>query len=348
MIGSGTVLSPRKCGLTVVALLVMGGCGGETSPPEGPMAGLPEPTRRLEVESESRRIWYESVGTINSRTRTTLSARVQGRVIYTGPEAGAVVEEGALLVRIDDRDLEARQETARSELDRSRAEEVRAKAQAARIERLFEGGAATAEQRERAEADRATAIAAVAMASERLREAEISLDYAVVRSPLEGVVIRRLVEKGDMALPGTPLYEIHDPEALRLEARVRESAINNIALGDRVSVYVEAANVNVSGTVAEIEPQANAVSRAFLVKIDLPASEGLFPGMYGKALLPTGEREALFVPRQAVRYVGQLATLLVEQNGRWVRRYVSVGQVDDSRIEILSGLSEGEVAGWNE
>jgi HlyD family secretion protein len=340
----------RIAGSLLSLLLLLGsGCGGGRVEPGKAAAdpGHPAPAEKAEAVVETRSSWYEAVGSIRSRTATTVAAQITGRIVGIGPDAGNDVRRGDRLALIDDREALARHETARSELARAQAEAVRADAHHGRISRLFKEEAATAEQLEAAESGKKAGDAAVAAAGERVREAEVAAKHTQVLSPVNGVVVRRLVEVGDMALAGKPLYELHDPGVLRLEARVREGAIAGIAVGDTVPVYISALSLTVDGTVGEIEPRADSVSRSFNVKIDLPRHEGLFPGMYGKARLNAGRRPAIFVPRAAVRQTGQLRTLLVLQDGRWVRRYVTVGERDGDRIEILSGLSAGEVIGWN-
>ena len=101
-------------------------------------------------------------------------------------------------------------------------------------------------------------------------------------------------------------------------------------------------------------PAADPLSRTFTVRADLPRTEGVYPGMFGRLRIPLGEREAVRVPAAAVKRVGQLETVVVRTDGevegaRWERRLVTTGATgDDGWVEALSGLVGGETVGLPE
>jgi multidrug efflux pump subunit AcrA (membrane-fusion protein) len=97
--------------------------------------------------------------------------------------------------------------------------------------------------------------------------------------------------------------------------------------------------------VDEFVPSADPVSRSFRVRVALPEIENLYPGMFARMRLPVGQRRAVTVPAESVTAVGQLRTVVVEEDGRWERRYVTAGETRDGSTEILSGLSGGETVG---
>ena len=146
---------------------------------------------------------------------------------------------------------------------------------------------------------------------------------------------------------GKPLFVLHDPENLRLEAQVREGLIDRIKIGSPVEIELTTRGKSVRGEVDEVVPSADPVSRSFLVKAALPKTEGLYPGMFGKLRIRLGERPTLLVPEEAIAHVGQLTTVIALSDKRWSRRYVTVGVLIDDRREILSGLSSGETVGWS-
>ena len=117
-------------------------------------------------------------------------------------------------------------------------------------------------------------------------------------------------------------------------------------MGQEVAVELVSTKQRVTGTVSEIVPSADSVSRSFQVKVTLPHAEGVYPGMFGKLRIPIGERESIFVPNAAIVRVGQLTTMQVRVLDRWERRYVSIGEESDGQVEVLAGLSSGETIGW--
>jgi len=324
------------------------GCSDEIAPGRvAPPEGLPEPANELKIERTRRPTQYEAVGTVRSRATATVSSQVAGRIVSVEVDAGTPVERGSSLCRIDEEKATARLEQARSGLRAAEAGRDQTDTSYARIEKLLRVNAATQEQLEAALSTNLQAIANVDAASQRLREAEIALEHTQVVSPITGVVERRLVDPGDLALPGKALFVIHHPNDLRLEAGIREGVIDRIRLGQQVMVELVATRQTVTGTISEIVPSADPVSRSFQVKVALPPAEGVYPGMFGKLRVPIDEREVIFVPSASIVRVGQLTTIRARVDDRWERRYVSLGEERESEVEVLAGLSAGDTIGWD-
>jgi len=337
-------------GALVVVMMWFGGSfdRGKISPGVGPRpAGLSEPGVRAEAERVDLPAYYVAVGTVGSRTEATVAAQTSGRVTSVRVDAGTTVQQGVLLATLDSQESEARVEQAASGLESASAELSQAEIHHGRITRLLAETAATQAQMDAADARLRQARAAVRSASKRLEEARIVLGYTRVVAPMTGVVTRREVDPGDLAYPGRPLLVVHNPKGLRLEARVREGMVPRVHEGQEVDVDLTTLGTLVRGTVDEIAPSADPQSRSVLVKVALEATEGLFPGMFGKLRLRLDDRETVLVPAAAVSRVGQLTTVRVLQNERWVRRYVTLGERVDGRVEILSGLEGGETVGWD-
>jgi RND family efflux transporter MFP subunit len=98
----------------------------------------------------------------------------------------------------------------------------------------------------------------------------------------------------------------------------------------------------VEGIVSEISPVADPVSRTFNVKLDLPPTEGLRTGQFGRVSVPVAEVKLLLVPQSAVLKRGQMELIFVAQQGTAALRLVKTGKVLEDRVEVISGLEEGE------
>ena len=96
------------------------------------------------------------------------------------------------------------------------------------------------------------------------------------------------------------------------------------------------------GQVSEIAPVADAVSRTFQVKLDLPPGKELRAGQFGRLAVPVAETKLLSVPRTSVLKRGQLEMVFVVRDDTATLRLVKTGKVLEERVEILSGLEEGE------
>ena len=215
-----------------------------------------------------------------------------------------------------------------------------ARSERERVHELFAKGVAPQRDVDRTKSAFEVASAELERAEQRLRDNEIALSHAELRSPVAGRVVDRLAEPGDNAVPGVPLLRIYDPEALRLEAPVRESLTRRLALGQHVNVLIEALTKELDGVVEEIVPQAEPGARTFLVKIRFASHAGVFAGMFGRVEVPAGERERLRIPAAAIERIGQLEFVTAQrEDGRSERRLVTTGAQDpEGRVEVLSGL----------
>ena len=174
--------------------------------------------------------------------------------------------------------------------------------------------------------------------------ARISVSYARVASPIKGIVTAKHVDAGGMAAPGAPLVTIEDDSRYRLEADVEASRIGNIQTNDQVQVRIDAlGGLELTGRVSEIVPTADPASRSHTVKIDLPALPSLRSGSYGRASFAAGQRQAITVPLKAVIERGQLVSVFVVDDSGTARvRLIKTGKSYGDRVEVLTGLSEGE------
>jgi HlyD family secretion protein len=339
---------------------------GEIQPPEGQI----HPGRTANASVETVTEFYESVGTVRPKTETRVDSQIMGKVMEVHVRSGDAVTKGQALVRLDSREFEVRLEQSlqvlssagsrREQMEQTviaaRAERDRSEAAFRRTRTYFDAKAATAQDMEQVEAaylqakarldqaEMATmeAESGVKQAMEGVKEAQIALGYTRVVAPEAGEVARRLVEPGDLAVPGKPLLILQTRGELRLEALIPESLIARISAGTVLELRIDALARFLTGTVEEVEPSADPSTRTILVKVGLPEQGDIFPGMFGRLLLPVKEREAVLIPRKALRRIGQLEVVTVDLNGRWGQVFVTTGRVFGEKIEILSGLKGNE------
>lgn len=338
-------------GAVLVGLVVAwlsGTCGRKIAPGEIEPTATPGAGGRVAVVERLLEPVVEQVsGTLASARHTTVSSKILARIEEIKVRAGSQVGVGDVLIVLDARDLDARaresQEArvaARSQLDLARRERDR-------LRELFAKGVAPKRDYDRVMSAYEVAAAEVERAEQRVRDAEVGLSHAEIRSPVAGRVVDRLAEPGDNAAPGAPLLRIYDPSVLRLEAPVRESLAQHLVVGQRVHVLLGASSGKIDGEVEEIVPQAEPGARTFLVKVRFPPQPGVFSGMFGRIEVPAGERERLRVPASAVDRIGQLEFMtVVSEEGRPGRRLVTTGALDEAGdVEVLSGLAAGERVG---
>jgi membrane fusion protein, multidrug efflux system len=231
-----------------------------------------------------------------------------------------------------------RQSISPQEFDEAKARRDMADAEAERASRMLQS----------LQAKRRQALARIDQAKADVAGSRVYSSFTRIGAPISGVVVSRQADVGYMATPGAPLLTIESGTDYRLEAAVQESRLNTIHPGDQVRVQIDALGPQeLAGSVVEIVPAADSASRTYLVKISIAPPNGehgvIRSGLYGKARFTTGQTQALTVPRSAVIEHGQLTSVfVVDQSGLARMRLVKTGKTYNERVEVLSGLNEGE------
>jgi RND family efflux transporter MFP subunit len=356
--------------LLLIPAVLLVACGREEGarPKPAKAAAIP-----VSVAPASLQNWpdlYEATGTVRARTTATIASKVMGYVQQVSVQVGDRVREGQPLVTLDARDLEAnlrRAEAGRAEavsalpeLENSiagaKANYELAQATFRRIEDLAAKKSVSNQEFDEASARLKAAQAAyemvqarreqlqsrIAQADQEQRAARITRDYASIAAPFSGIVTARSVEPGNLAAPGAPLLTIEREGAYRLEAAIDESNLPAIRVGQSVKVTLDALARTFDARVSEVVPAVDAASRAYTVKIDLPALPQMRSGLFGKAVFSLTNRQALAIPAKALQENGQLQSVFVVTSGEAHTRLITAGRHHQDLVEALSGLQAGE------
>ena len=365
----------KRSALVLTISLVVGlcACGTPTEQEPAPVSAH-EPVA-VQVEPAAMAEQAESVrvlGTVRAQQTVVVSSRLMASILALHARVGDRVRKGQTLIELDDRELasalaaaEAAQAeadsaiagaeqgiaAARAQLDLAkvthrRFEDLLAKESISQQEydestarvRLAESRLQAAmSQKEQAKRKREQAEAGIAMAQTRR-------SYSRISAPVSGVVVERLVDAGSLANPGAPLLKIEPAGRYQLEVNVPETYLSALRPGQTLAVRLDALGEagQIEARVAEIVPVIDVSSRTFTVKLALPPHAAIKSGLYGSALLPDGTRPALTIPVQAVVEDGQLSSVLVAENNLATRRLITLGETRHDRVEVLSGLGEGE------
>jgi len=294
------------------------------------------------VTEEEVPISIEVMGTVQSRTPIEASSRLAATVAEVLVRAGDPVVRGELLVVLDSADLAARRAQAEAAVAAAEAEVARASSDDKRYRDLVKRGSVTVKEFESVEAAYRMATAKQREAAAEVAAARAALRYTRIESPVRGLVAERLVEPGDLALPGKPLVRLYDAGALRVEIQIPEQSAKLVRVGTALQVRIDATGEDIATNVNEVAPVADPASRSIVVRAPLPVGRGLRPGMFARASLAAGFERVLTVPREAIESLGQLDTARVVSDGTVQMRQVALGRPLGARVEVLAGLREGE------
>jgi RND family efflux transporter MFP subunit len=313
--------------LPFLALALLAGCA-DRGAPETAVNLPPVRVRTATVRGEEVPVLIEVTGTVRPVQRATIAAKVMGAIADLPVVLGQRVHAGDLLVKISAGEISARVLQAQSQLNQARRDLDRER-------NLLAKGASTPDLVKDLE-DR------LAMTQAMVCEAEVMLGYTSVRAPFDGVVARKLASAGDLAAPGEPLLEIEGLGDFQVEAGIPDSLVPRLAPGATLAVEVPAAGVAFTGRLVEVSSAADPLTRTVTVKISVPAGTAVGSGQYARVQVPGAPVRALLAPAGAVSTLGQMERVFVVAGGRAVLRLVKTGAAHGDRVEILSGLAEGD------
>ena len=302
------------------------------------MAYATRPARVLAV-SPSRGPAVEAVyanGVIEAINYARIEAIVSGRIVALPIDEGMTVRRGDILASLDDRQ-------ARARLADARARQKMAEADVARDQALASRGVLAAQSLERGEEERDQAAAAAELAARQLED-------LTVASPLDGVVMKRDVEPGEVVAANQALFEIASTDRKRIAADVDERDIPNVRPGSRLVARADGfPDRAFEARVTNIRQQGDTSTRTFRVEADLPADTPLAIGMSVDVDIVIAERaNATLVPADAMLHGPSQggragpAYLFVARDAHAKRIDVELGAVGAGKAEILSGVDDAD------
>lgn len=308
-----------------------GGGGGRGPGGRGGGGGPPAvETAAVETGSIAREI--EVSGTVEPLRSVGVNAQSAGALVSVNAEEGDYVQRGAVMARLDARELEAQVASARANWEVAR--DAFARAQQLRERQVIT----------QAEFDAARAAEAAARAS--LDQLRTRIGYTVVRAPAGGVVTEKLVETGAVVGAQTRLFTIAEVSTLVSRVGVSELDVGSLRVGQSARVMLDAyPGQRFEGRIRRIFPSADPATRLVPVEVALTgeAAKAARPGYLARVSFALGARDdVLLVPASAV--VGQAGAqqVFVVVNGKAERRSVETGLSSEGRVEIVSGLQAGE------
>ncbi|MBP9085838.1 MAG: efflux RND transporter periplasmic adaptor subunit [Kofleriaceae bacterium] len=338
----GTILNVTgiASGLALLVGSSAAGCHSDHQATTG--AALPSVAVLTSVaRAEAPVLGVAAVGTVRAQERVEIAPTVMGKITELNCTIGAHVKAGDLIARLSVRELSARLAQARESLANASLELDRAN-------KLKNSAAIPG-----AEYDTVLSRHRIAQAAQA--EATTMESYAIVRSPIGGVVTAKSSSTGDMAMPGQPVCVIDDPSTLRFEATIPETLIRYVQPAATLEVKTDILDVAVKATVAEIGPTTDTASRTVLVKLRMPADPRLRVGTFGRVMVPSTAVATITVPSQALVRHGQLVSVFVVSEGKAHLRLVRTGRTlagaastagngaGSDRIEINAGVQPGDV-----
>ncbi|MDI9243796.1 efflux RND transporter periplasmic adaptor subunit [Marinobacter sp. CHS3-4] len=268
-----------------------------------------------------------AVGNLKARDQVALTTEVSGRVVAMNLNAGSKVAEGALLLRLDDRQ-------ARADLQVAQATLADARRQLERARRLRSNNSISQSQVD-------ALSTGVNVAEAQLASAQTRVDNHRIEAPFAGVVGLNDISMGAYLGSGTEVATLDATSQMELSFAIPEKFLGQIRLGQRVQGHTPAfPEDRFEGELVELGTRINELSRTLPVRAMIDNADGkLRPGQYMAAELTLRQREALIIPEQAVMIRGDETYVFVALDGVAKRVSVQLGSRSPGIVEVASGLT---------
>lgn len=307
--------------------------GGAPGAPGGGAGGPPRPVGVEVAKVSVEPIAEEAVaaGSLRANETVTLRSEVAGRITQVGFTDGARVTRGAVLVALDASLTAAEVEQARAELGLARAN--------------YERTAELARRNFVSESARDTAAANQKVQEAKLKLAEAKLAKAEIRAPFNGVMGLRNISPGDFVKDGADLALIEDISTMKVDVRLPERYFGRIKPGQPILLSFDSIpGKTFTARLKAVDAQVDANGRSLLLRGELPNPSGaLRTGMFARARVLLRESPAaMLIPEEAITPVGADVFVYRIEGGKAMRTKVQTGIRRDGKVEVTSGLSEGD------
>lgn len=344
--------------ILLIAALAAGGCSKkhEEKAENAPVAVVKGVTLET-VKNAAMPELLDVVGSVRARTSAVVSTRIPGSISVLRVHEGDRVKKGQVLVQLDAQENQATAAVATAAIDEARRglDEALSRKKLAdttfdRYQNLYKEQAVSRQEFDVRQTEKDIAAQGAARAESRLRQAQESSkaattvsDYTRIIAPISGIIASKQADLGATVFPGQPLMTIEDEGTYQLELALPENVATKVKPGTPLQVTLDAIGSTFAARIAEIVPTADPASRTFTAKIALKQS-GLKSGMFGRGAISLGTTvNGITVPKKAVVERGAMTSVwALDKNNIARMRIVRIGRMIGERVEVLSGLSEGD------
>lgn len=329
------LVSLLSLALALSGAATLAGCGGSAA--QAKDAPVADTTPAIPVEAATAQrgevaATYSGTTTLEADQEATVVAKVGGTVSGIFAEEGRQVRAGDALAKLDDADMRYAAEQAQANYDKKQQEFVRSQT-------LYDRKLISTDAFDAVKYDLAVLKAANDLA-------QLNLDRTTIRSPIDGVVAKRLIKVGNTLTPNEQVYVVTDFDPLLAVLYVPENALARLKPGQPATLVADAlAGKSFTGRVARLSPVVDPQTGTFKVTVEVRRSDRvLAPGMFSRVSVTYDvHKNALTVPRAAIITEDGESAVYVVKGGVAHRVGVGLGYADGDKVEITRGIAAGDM-----
>lgn len=346
--------------LVVVISIVVLASSGENS---GKSNGDPEMFKEFPVNKGTFKILVTANGSIIPIDRVEIKSKASGLVEELPIEQGDHIKEGDLIARLDQKDERAAVSQAQADYDIAVAELKKSQREHQRKDKLYTQQLISEEERDQIELNLAIARGKLVQATTALERARERLSESIVRAPIDGVILQKYVEKGQIIASGisnvsggTPIVDIADMSSVYIQAGVDEIDIGKIQIGQMATVIADAyPQMRFNGKIVRIAPEAKIQDNVTLFDVIILVenkNRKLKSGMNTSIEITIVKKDDVLLvsnisllPAESGQKNKKIQSVMLKNGNIFEPREVAIGLSNFKETEVLSGLEEGDVLG---
>jgi RND family efflux transporter MFP subunit len=224
----------------------------------------------------------EVSGTVISDNEKYITSRNMGYVKNVYVREGSYVKTGDRLYDIEAEDIGQKKNQADLQVSMYETQMNFVKINLERHQRLYEKGLVAKVQVEQLEMQYKNLSDMVAIAKSQTQEVDNQNKYFSIKAPNSGVISKRMLKAGEMAIPGMPAMVLTDLADIKIQIEVNEADLGKVKVGKKIRYEIPSANYSGTGVVKSIVPSLNPLTHTFIVKIGFKKPSRVYPGMYAK------------------------------------------------------------------
>ena len=298
-------------------------------------------------------------GYVGAQRQASVSSKGTGILIYLGVVEGDKVKKNQIIARLDDRDIVAQLDEAKSNLQLYKAQLVEIENNYKREKELFARGLSSQQSLDQAESRYNSLLANLGIAEARIRASEVELENMIIRAPFDGTVLTKNAEVGEIVAPfgasstsRAAVVTIADMTSLMIEADVSESNIEKIKTEQDCEIVLDAyPQKSYPGYVFKIVPTADRSKATVMVKVGFKEYDSrVLPEMSAKVSFLSvpidtkmlSEEKSLVIPSTSIKEQNGLVMVYKVENDVVETVEIKTGRKMGNYVEVLSGLQAGD------
>ena len=224
----------------------------------------------------------ELTGTVISDNEKYITSRFMGFVKLVNVNEGDIVKQGDILYGIDSTEINNKKEQALLSVQMYQNQYDTVNRNYERYKRLYKDGVVSKFELEQLELNSRNSKNMVKISESRVKEVKNQYQYLEIKAPNSGVITKKMIKAGEMAVPGIPAMILTDLSNLKIKAEISENDLEQVSLNQKVNINIPSQKINTQGVVSAIIPSSNPMTHTFTIKITFPKNKKVYPGMYTK------------------------------------------------------------------